>query len=120
MRVRSYAAGASTRTPGRGTCVIARSARVDPCGVGRAVPERAPLRLRAPPHRAHEGEALLADDVRALGKRATGATQRLVDVAEREPDDVREAPLDPLDERRPRALDLVRAGRVERLAGGDV
>ena len=53
---------------------------------------------------------------RVPGQGEPGAAEQLGRLGEREPDDVRDAPLDPEHERAARALDRVGAGLVERLA----
>ncbi len=63
---------------------------------------------------------LLAHDLRSLQRHDPRATQRVVRVAERQPGDVREAPVVSRDEPAADTLDRVAAGLVRGLAARDV
>src|SRR5207237_5133698 len=84
------------------------------------VAEMSPLRVRDPPRRAGEPEAERERRLRPLGDPDAGLAEREEHVADREPNDVRVAAVVRLDERTSGALEGVRAGLVERLAGRDV
>src|SRR6266545_3800112 len=76
--------------------------------------------MRGTPDRTDELEVRLAGDLRPLARHDTHAAQRVVQVAEREPRDVRQASRGRLDETLALALDRIRTGLVERLAARDV
>src|SRR5437867_1939867 len=85
-----------------------------------AVAQRAALTLRGTPDGTYEFEMALAGDLGTRARHDAGASEREVDVTQRETDDVREAAIVRLDEPASLTLDGVPAGLVERLAGADV
>src|SRR6266850_4872460 len=78
------------------------------------VAQRATLSLRRAPHRTGEREVGLTHDLGTFACHDPDAAQREIQVAQREPRDVRETAVVRLDHPSSRALDRVGAGLVQR------